>query len=211
MIVSITGLAKKVLLSGSPTKFVIAIAQIEQTSYRATTNIRESLGQSFSTYILVLMIVEICFISFKKAWWILYMYRVCPFMKDYWLKMNSWLLINCAFHILRLDDYVIKVQTQQFHSFVVILAFIPEFVQFCFNKEVFINWNQKGYNLCYLLGNWTCCYILSTVLRSHRSVSHNVLVLGWCILSFLFVYHQLSWYRYSRSSTHSSHRPLTMQ
>ena len=49
MIVSITGLAKKVLLTGSPTKFVIAIAQIEQTSYRATTNIRESLGQSFST------------------------------------------------------------------------------------------------------------------------------------------------------------------
>ena len=147
MIVSNTGLAKKVLLTGSPTKFVIAIAQIEQTSYRATTNIRESLGQSFSTYILVLMIVEICFISFKKAWWIPYMYRVCPFMKDYWLIMNSWLLINCAFHILRLDDYVIKVQTQQFHSFVVILAFIPEFVQFCFNKEVFINWNQKGYNL----------------------------------------------------------------
>ena len=35
MIVSITGLAKKVLLTGSPTKFVIAIAQIEQTSYRA--------------------------------------------------------------------------------------------------------------------------------------------------------------------------------
>ena len=34
MIVSITGLAKKVLLTGSPTKFVIAIAQIEQTSYR---------------------------------------------------------------------------------------------------------------------------------------------------------------------------------
>ena len=68
MIVSITGLAKKVLLTGSPTKFVIAIAQIEQTFYRATTNIRESFGQSFSTYILVLMIVEICFISFKKAW-----------------------------------------------------------------------------------------------------------------------------------------------
>ena len=65
MIVSNTGLAKKVLLTGSPTKFVIAIAQ---TSYRATTNIRESLRQSFSTYILVLMIVEICFISFKKAW-----------------------------------------------------------------------------------------------------------------------------------------------
>ena len=67
MIVSITGLAKKVLLTGSPTKFVIAIAQIEQTSYRATTNIRESLGQSFSTYILVLMIVEIFFISYKKS------------------------------------------------------------------------------------------------------------------------------------------------
>ena len=53
--------------------------------------------------------------------------------------MNSLLLMICAFHIFCLDDYVIKVQTQQFHSFVVILAFIPEFVQFCFNKEVFMN------------------------------------------------------------------------
>ena len=66
MIVSITGLAKKLLFTGSPTKFVIAIAQIVQTSYRATTNISESSWQYFSTYILVLMIVDICFISFKK-------------------------------------------------------------------------------------------------------------------------------------------------
>ena len=66
MIVSITGLAKKVLFTGSPTKFVIAIAQIVQTSYRATTNISESSWQYFSTYILVLMIGDICFISFKK-------------------------------------------------------------------------------------------------------------------------------------------------
>ena len=49
MIVSITGLAKKVLLTGSPTKFVIAIALIVQTSYRA------------------IVIVEICFVSFKKS------------------------------------------------------------------------------------------------------------------------------------------------
>ena len=63
MIVSITGLAKKVLFTGSPTKFVIAIAQ---TSYRATTNVSENSWQYFSTYILVLMIVDICFISFKK-------------------------------------------------------------------------------------------------------------------------------------------------
>ena len=67
MIVSITALAKKVLLTGSPTKFVIAIAQIVQTSYRATTNISESLLREFSTYIVVLMIVETCFVSFKKS------------------------------------------------------------------------------------------------------------------------------------------------
>ena len=95
------------------------------------------------------MIVEICFISFKKrrAWWIPYMDWVCPFMKDFWLIMNSLLLMICAFHIFCLDDYVIKVQTQQFHSFVVILTFIPEFAQFCFKIEVFIHWNQKGCNL----------------------------------------------------------------
>ena len=66
MIVNITGLDKKVLFTGSPEKFVIAIAQIVQTSYRATTNISESSWKYFSTYILVLMIVDICFISFKK-------------------------------------------------------------------------------------------------------------------------------------------------
>ena len=49
MIVSITGLTKKVLLTGNPTKFVIAIAHIVQTSYRATTNIKENLCQEFST------------------------------------------------------------------------------------------------------------------------------------------------------------------
>ena len=49
MIVSITGLTKKVLLTGNPTKFVIAIAHTVQTSYRATTNIRENLCQEFST------------------------------------------------------------------------------------------------------------------------------------------------------------------
>ena len=53
--------------------------------------------------------------------------------------MNSLLLIICAFHIFGLDDYVIKVQTQQFHSFVVILTFIPEFSQFCFKIEGFIH------------------------------------------------------------------------
>ena len=68
-------------------------------------------------------------------------------MKDFWLIMNSWLLIICAFHKLCLDDYVIKVQTQQFHSFVLILTFIPVIVLFCFNKEVFIHWNQKSCNL----------------------------------------------------------------
>ena len=49
MIVNITGLAKKVLFTGSPAKFVIAIAQIVQTSYRATTNISESSWKYFST------------------------------------------------------------------------------------------------------------------------------------------------------------------
>ena len=67
MIVSTTGLAKKVLLTGSPTKFVIAIALIMQTSYRAATNISESFFQEFSTYIVVLMVVEICFVSFKNS------------------------------------------------------------------------------------------------------------------------------------------------
>ena len=67
MIISTTGLAKKVLLTGSPTKFVIAIALIMHTSYRATTNISESFFQEFSTYIVVLMVVEICFVSFKKS------------------------------------------------------------------------------------------------------------------------------------------------
>ena len=45
MIVSITGLAKKVLLTGSPTKFVVAIGKIVQTSDRATTNISKNLCQ----------------------------------------------------------------------------------------------------------------------------------------------------------------------
>ena len=53
--------------------------------------------------------------------------------------MNSLLLIICAVHIFGLDDYVIKVQTQQFHSYVVILTFIPEFAQFCFKIEGFIH------------------------------------------------------------------------
>ena len=44
MIVSVTGLAKRVLFTGSPTKFVIAIAQIVQTSYRATTNFAKARG-----------------------------------------------------------------------------------------------------------------------------------------------------------------------
>ena len=47
---------------GSPMKFVIAIAHIVQTSYRATTNISKNVCQEFST-----MIVEICFVSLKKS------------------------------------------------------------------------------------------------------------------------------------------------
>ena len=72
----------------------------------------------------------------RKAWWIPYMYRVRAFIKDFWLKMKSWLLITCAFHIFYLDDYVIRIQIQQFRSFVVALIFIPVFVHFCFNYEI---------------------------------------------------------------------------
>ena len=52
-------------------------------------------------------------------------------MKDFWF------IIICAFHMLGLDNYVIKVQTQKFRSFVFVLTVIPVFVYFCFNKEVF--------------------------------------------------------------------------
>ena len=49
MIVTFTDLTKKVLLTGNPKKFVIAIVHIVQTSYSATTNISENLYQKFST------------------------------------------------------------------------------------------------------------------------------------------------------------------
>ena len=100
-----------------------------------------------------------------------------------------------------------KVQTQKFRSFGFVLTLITVFVYFCFNKDVLATEIKKAEILCYLHGNWTCCYILSGVHWSHRSVSHHMLVPDWCILSFLFVYHQLPWYSYSRSSTHSSHHP----
>ena len=50
MIVTFTGLTKKVLLTGNPKKFVIAIAHIVQTSHRATTNISENLCQYLVPY-----------------------------------------------------------------------------------------------------------------------------------------------------------------
>ena len=50
MIVSFTGLTRKVLLTGNEKKFVIAIMHIVQTSYRVTTNISENLCQEFITY-----------------------------------------------------------------------------------------------------------------------------------------------------------------
>ena len=52
-------------------------------------------------------------------------------MKDFWF------IIICAFHILGLDNDMIKVQTQKFRLFVFVLTVIPVFVYFCFNKEVF--------------------------------------------------------------------------
>ena len=50
MIVSFTGLTRKVLLTGNEKKFVIAIMHLVQTSNRATTNISENLCQEFGTY-----------------------------------------------------------------------------------------------------------------------------------------------------------------
>ena len=63
MIVHITGFANKVLLMGSSTTFVIAIAQVIQTSYWAAT---KTCAKNLVP-IVVLILVNICFVSSKKS------------------------------------------------------------------------------------------------------------------------------------------------
>ena len=62
MIVNITGFANKVLLMGSSTTFVIAIAQVIQTSYWAAT---KTYAKNLVP-IVVLILVNI-FVSSKKS------------------------------------------------------------------------------------------------------------------------------------------------
>ena len=81
------------------------------------------------------MMVEICFVSFKKSMaYSVHVQSLCNY--EGFLTYNVY-----TFHILGLDNYVIKVQTQKFRSFGFVLTLITVFVYFCFNKDVFSHLN----------------------------------------------------------------------
>jgi len=59
-----------------------------------------------------------------------------------------------------------------------------------------------------LHGTWTCSYTPSRLLWLHCISFHHMLALDQHILLSLFVYHWLSYYRYSIGSIYSSHHQL---